>query len=169
MKQTHKILCSGIPLDDGGPQEEYAGIYRQENVMAGFSTFSPASGVPGDMARLMKEFRWDIGKAERLGELEALFLAAKCCHKLVTIHPFLDGDGRTCRLLLDAILLEYAGILVPLGERNEDRSRYLEIASKSNIAGEDDERPWAEPASLILVKANATLRKWKERILDTPV
>ena len=166
LQQTHKILCEGIPLDDGGAQIEYAGIYRIDEVSAGFSAFSPPSSIPGEMARLIKEFNRDVEKAEKAGELDPFFLAAKYCHKFVNIHPFIDGNGRTCRLLLNTILLKYAGTVAPIGENDDDRSRYLDIAAAANMADEDeDEHPWAPLASLVLVRASDTLKKWSEQIV----
>ena len=71
------------------------------------------------MARLISDFAYDIKEAENTQELDPFFLTAKYCHNFVMIHPYLDGDGRVCRLLLKAILLKYASIIVPLVEKNE--------------------------------------------------
>lgn len=62
-------------------------------------------------------------------------LAAKYCDRFVNIHPFKDANGRMCRLILNEILIKYAGIVVPLGEKNEDRAEYLQIAQESSKVG----------------------------------
>lgn len=139
--ETHKTLCEGLPLDDGGPQVEYAGTYRTQEVTAGFSAFSNPFPIPTDMSTLIKDFNRDIDKAERAQELDQFFLAAKFCYKFVMIHPFLYGDVRVSRLLLNAILLKYAGIVVPLGEEDGYRDKYLGIAAKAAEAHEEDETP----------------------------
>ena len=67
----------------------------------------------------MKEFgQWLIQK-----DNDILIKAIEAHYRLVTIHPFTDGNGRTARLLLNAILLQngYAPIII----RTIDRKRYL--------------------------------------------
>ena len=41
----------------------------------------------------------------------------------MTIPPFLDKNGRTCGLLLNAILFRYAGIAISLGEMEKGRGK----------------------------------------------
>jgi len=36
--------------------------------------------------------------------MDPYVLASKYCHKFVNIHPFLDGDGRMCRLIMNGLL-----------------------------------------------------------------
>ncbi|KAL8396694.1 hypothetical protein RB594_003674 [Gaeumannomyces avenae] len=136
---THKILCHKVDSPDGMPYTSYAGIYRSESVVAGFSNFTPWEQVPREMARLITEFNQDIEQAAELGEMDPYALAAKMCHKFVNIHPFIDGNGRTCRLILNAILIKYAGALVCLGEKEEDRDEYLTIAAKASMAIASDD------------------------------
>lgn len=65
---------------------------------------------------LIQEFDDDIAKVEKTLALDPFTLVAKYCNDFVMIHPFLDGNGRMCRLILNAILLKYAGDFVCLGE-----------------------------------------------------
>ena len=167
--QTHYYLCNGIPSPDGS--NDYAGRYRTESVVADLSTFSPHACVPFEMASLIQDFNADIAKANRSkisdAVLDPFMLASKYCHKLVNIHPFLDGNGRMCRLLLNAILLKYAGIVIALGETEKDIQEYLHIARSSNIAQQQHEideynPPWAELATLVLKKAKGKLVELNE-------
>ncbi|KAA6410551.1 MAG: hypothetical protein FRX48_05973 [Lasallia pustulata] len=164
--QTHSILCDGIPLEDGSG-DLYAGMYRQVSVVAGFSSFTPAHAVPFEMRKLVRDFNADVLKAEAEGSLDPYMLATKYCHKFVNIHPFVDGNGRTCRLILNAILLKYAGIIVALGER-EDRDEYLQIAIAGNMAEQQEEDeyspPWAELATHVLTKAAVKLEGLREAL-----
>ena len=68
-------------------------------------------------------------ECERRGFLDPYMLASKYCHRFVNIHPFLDGNRQTGRLLLNAVLL---GIVVALGweerETDDERDKYLRIA-----------------------------------------
>jgi fido (protein-threonine AMPylation protein) len=119
--KTHNILTRGIDGPGGDKSETYSGIYRKGSVVAGFSSFAAPILVPSVMKALVSDFNDDIKKAEEIGELDPYSLAAKYCHKFVNIHPFLDGNGRICRLILNAVLLKYAGIVVALGEKEDDR------------------------------------------------
>lgn len=61
----------------------------------------------------------------------------------VNIHPFADWNGRTCRLILNAVLAKYAGIIVPLGEKDEEHDVYLEVADRESASQESwDWLPW---------------------------
>ena len=108
--QIHKIILSGI--DDSN-----AGFYRSVRVrISGSQTVLPN---PIKVPDLMKEFgQWLIQK-----DNDILVKAIEAHYRLLTIHPFTDGNGRTARLLLNAILLQngYAPIII----RTIDRKRYL--------------------------------------------
>lgn len=108
--QIHKIILSGI--DDTN-----AGFYRSVRVrISGSKTVLPN---PLKVPDLMKDFGdWLVQKTD-----DILIKALESHYRLVTIHPFIDGNGRTARLLMNAILLEngYAPIII----RSIDRRRYL--------------------------------------------
>ena len=149
IEDTHRILCHKIDAPDGDKYSEYAGIYRILPVGAGFNTFVPPGSVPSAMKTLVQDFNTDIVIAEEEGKLDPYALAAKYCHKFVNIHPFVDGNGRTCRLILNAVLLKYAGIIIPLGEKETDRNEYLDISARASMEEQipEDERSrpaWAE-------------------------
>jgi Fic family protein len=59
-----------------------------------------------------------------------LEFAATVHTKLVTIHPFFDGNGRTARLLLNAVLVHFGWPAITV--RFDDRDRYLLALEKSN-------------------------------------
>ena len=59
-----------------------------------------------------------------------LEFAASLHTKLVAIHPFIDGNGRTARLLLNAWLLAQGLPVVIVNYA--DRERYLHCLSESN-------------------------------------
>ena len=67
----------------------------------------------------MKDFsEWLVKK-----DNDMLMKAIEAHYRLVTIHPFIDGNGRTARLLLNSMLLENG--YVPIIIRTIDRRRYL--------------------------------------------
>ena len=108
--QIHKIILSGI--DDTN-----AGFYRSVRVrISGSQTILPN---PLKVPDLMKDFsEWLVKK-----DNEMLMKAIEAHYRLVTIHPFIDGNGRTARLLLNSMLLENG--YVPIIIRTIDRRRYL--------------------------------------------
>lgn len=106
----HKIILTGI-------NDVNAGFYRAVRVrISGSSTILPN---PLKVPELMKNFgAWLLQDDE-----DILTKAIEAHFKLVTIHPFVDGNGRTARLLLNAILIKngYGPIII----RSIDRKRYL--------------------------------------------
>lgn len=53
--------------------------------------------------------------------LHPVRFAAVAHYKLVHIHPFTDGNGRTSRLLMNMILMQagYPPVIIPKGERHK--------------------------------------------------
>ena len=64
-------------------------------------------------------------------------LAAEAYYRLVTIHPFVDGNGRTARLLMNFILMCY-GYLPAIIRKNE-RGKYLDALEKAQTGGSLDD------------------------------
>ena len=58
---------------------------------------------PGAVPRFMKRFESVYGG---LGKTDAILACAAAHHRLLWIHPFLDGNGRVARLMSDAMLSE---------------------------------------------------------------
>lgn len=111
--------------------KEWAGRYRESEVMIGGSDHSPpdALEVPSKMRELISWLRTMSGKMHVV-EFAALFH-----HRLVHIHPFLDGNGRTARLAMNLLLMQ-AGYPLVIILRN-DRKKYYSVlsqADKGNVA-----------------------------------
>jgi len=109
---------------------EIAGTYRAGAVIITGSDHTPPdpAEVPGLMNELIKDFK---KQEEKLHPIE---LAALIHHKLVNIHPFFDGNGRTSRLVMNIILMR-KGYPLTIILKN-DRQRYyrmLEQADKGNM------------------------------------
>ena len=158
--ETHRILTHKIDAPGGTPCAEYAGRYRHIHIHAGRTNFVTPNFVPQKMRELIQEFNSNIEDAERTKVLDPFTLAAKYCNDFVMIHPFVDGNGRMCRLILNAILLKYAGVIVAIGEDDESREEYLAIQRR---AGEQMEGS-GELAALVLKKATARYRAIKQKL-----
>ncbi len=107
----HKIILSSI-------NDLAAGRYRVTEVfMKGSDVEFP---LPSMIAPLMKQFvKW---LKEQQGS-HPVRVAADAHFKFVTIHPFIDGNGRTGRLLMNLILMINGYPLAII--KNEDRTSYL--------------------------------------------
>jgi Fic family protein len=91
---------------------------------------------PSEVQLLMKDFvRW-LNSAESLSQHPIRF-AALAHYKLVYIHPFSDGNGRTSRLLMNLILMQsgYPPVII----RKQDRAKYYDYLQQAN---EGDVRPF---------------------------
>jgi len=93
--QLHRNIYGNIDIN-------VAGQYRQLQVYVGEHVPPP----PEDVPQLMTAFvEWLQSTEFKLPHpLEAAALAH---YQLVWIHPFLDGNGRTSRMLMNLILLHY--------------------------------------------------------------
>jgi len=103
-----------------------AGSYRNDSVKISGAAFSPpeAFAVPEFLDRLTEEIRTSLSMRSPLE------LAAAVHAKFVWIHPFNDGNGRTARLLLNAILLASGLPIVVVNF--DDRSRYMDALANAD-------------------------------------
>jgi len=119
VRQLHQLVLKGIDPD-------HAGRYRTENVaIVGASHTPPAAVlVPEQMAELL---RWYSSAACSLHPIER---AAEFHTRFEQIHPFIDGNGRTGRLLMNFSLMRDG--YPPAVLRKENRLNYyqaLDIAA----------------------------------------
>ena len=94
LSDLHAMILRGI--DDAN-----AGRYRSIPVrISGSRVVLPN---PAKVSALMSEFFRDL---LAMAESHPVEIAAEAHYRLVTIHPFIDGNGRTARLLMNLILLQ---------------------------------------------------------------
>ncbi|EGU81159.1 hypothetical protein FOPG_05205 [Fusarium oxysporum f. sp. conglutinans race 2 54008] len=120
-------LSEEVIFPDGIPSSQYGGIYRNCPVQRGFHSFPHQATVQKAVRDLTASLKTDITVAEAIGEIDPVALAAKYCHKFVNIHPFLDGNSRTSRLILNTMLLKYGGCFVWFGKDAAERDEYMNI------------------------------------------
>jgi len=115
-----------------GIDDAHAGHFRSVPVRVSGSTviFPNPRKVPD----LMDEFRDWLSKKPKLHPVE---LAAEAHYLLVTIHPFVDGNGRTARLLMNLTLmmLGYPPAII----RKRDRLGYIGALEKAQTGGTKDD------------------------------
>ncbi len=103
--ETHRRFCELLPddllyvenPDTGERLNIIPGQLRQRDVKVG--RHIPVS--PGALPRFLERF----GRAyANLGSVNAILSAATAHHRLLWLHPFLDGNGRVARLMSYAVL-----------------------------------------------------------------
>jgi Fic family protein len=111
--------------------EKIAGKYRNTNVFIPGSDHVPpdAIQIPMEMKRLLT---WYAKEQKRMHPIE---LSAVFHHKLVHIHPFVDGNGRTARLTMNILLLK-AGYPLAVILKNDRKKYYraLQLADKGDLS-----------------------------------
>ncbi|KAF3063813.1 putative fic doc family protein [Daldinia childiae] len=171
LREVHGILGAGKVLgeDAGRPGEyrtwEIAARHGQD--MKKKSIFIRASTVPTYMKELVGDLHKDMIAAEENGTIDPFDMASRYCHRLVCIHPFGDGNGRMCRILLNMILLKYAGFVSTFGGTEDERQEYLDIAKRANKkfheedmeVPEEDKKGHRELAKFMLRTSKKTLGK----------
>lgn len=122
IKEIHKMILTGI--DDA-----WAGKYRLSEIfIRGSDAELPR---PRDVPYKMQEF---IHWLEEQQDIHPVRIASDAHFKFVSIHPFMDGNGRAGRLLMNLILIMHGYPMAVI--RNEDRVQYLatfDQARKKNM------------------------------------
>lgn len=122
VKDIHAILTENIIV---------GGIYRTQEVRISGSCYTPPTG--NDMYIQTKNFFSDLQYKNDLNPIE---LAAWTHAEFVKIHPFIDGNGRTSRLIMNYQLM-INGFL-PISIAKENRLNYYnaleEYAINNNLA-----------------------------------
>lgn len=105
------------------------GIYRREEGVISGASHTPPAG--NEMYAQIKDFYAELSKK---GNLNGIELAAWTHAEFVRIHPFLDGNGRTSRLLMNYQLLSKG--FLPVSIAKEDRLDYYNALDKYAAQGE---------------------------------
>jgi Fic family protein len=124
VRHIHKLIV-------GRSDPENAGSYSQfQRMISGSPLVLPS---PAEIGPLMSDFGQWLSKAP--SNAETAFAAHE---KLVTIHPFSDGNGRTARLLMNLVLFKAGYPPVVIGP--EQRTDY--INSLEAVQLRNDPKPY---------------------------
>ncbi|MCI0629012.1 MAG: Fic family protein [Acidobacteria bacterium] len=107
LKDIHRGFCELLPEDmlwveypdTGECVRVVPGELRERDVKVG--RHIPVS--PGALPRFLTRFE---AAYDKLGRTDSILAAASAHHRLLWIHPFLDGNGRVARLMSYAMLLD---------------------------------------------------------------
>ena len=129
VRQLHALVLAGL--------SDEAGAYRSVPVVISGSEYSPPGpeSVPaqmGDFGRWLSDV--SVPDADAFASVSAIFAAAAAHTWFVTVHPFIDGNGRVARLLMNLMLMRHGYPIAIITK--EDRLRYydaLEFSQASDL------------------------------------
>lgn len=106
-RELHRRLCELLPdellvvpnPETGRAVRVEPGALRRDDVRVGHHVAVSPGAVPRFLARFEEVYG-------NLGRSETIVAAAAAHHRLLWIHPFVDGNGRVARLMSHAVLLE---------------------------------------------------------------
>lgn len=148
MLNLHKIILTGLDNDN-------AGFYRNCRVRISGSTVIMPN--PIKVPDLMSEFYNWLNENMNNEPITAILAHLK----FVSIHPFVDGNGRCARLLMNTILLKFG--LTPIIIRPTDRKKYLSVIEQFQLKGDD------KPYTIFMLKILNRSLKILISILDTSI
>lgn len=124
IKELHYLVLKGILNND-------AGKYRNTDVRITGSKHEPPVffDVPLQMEQLIGYYK------RHETNLHPVVLAADFHQILVGIHPFIDGNGRTSRLLMNLILLKKGYYIANIKGSLASRLKYYQALEKAHVKG----------------------------------
>lgn len=145
IKEIHAIVLHGI-------NKENAGRYRTVPVMISGSRHMPPQ--PYLIEKQMEDFmlRFTGMEAEHV---HPILVSAYLHDELVRIHPFIDGNGRTSRLLMNLYLLRNGYTIVNLKGSDEAKASYYKALEASHV--ENNPTPFQ---TLVIEAETASLERY---------
>ena len=123
IKNLHQLVLKNI-------DSENAGRYRAVNVLISGAEHRPPNAlqVPEQMAAFSD---WCSNEAQQLHPIER---AARVHGEFVKIHPFVDGNGRTSRLLMNLELMKagFPATVIEVAQRLD----YYQALDKAHCTGD---------------------------------
>ena len=121
--QIHALILRGI-------DRQNAGRYRTVPVLISGSRHVPPQ--PYLIEKQMEDFLLRFREMESEG-IHPVDIAAYLHDELVRIHPFIDGNGRTSRLLMNLYLLRHGYVMVLLKGDAESKLAYYKALEASHV------------------------------------
>ena len=122
IKNIHQLILKDI-------DNENAGRYRKENV-----TIKGAAHIPPDYLKVPELMEKLILTYNTWSEYHPIIQATLLHGELVKIHPFVDGNGRTSRLVMNLSLMN-SGYL-PVIVKKEKKLEYYNTLDKAHTTGD---------------------------------
>lgn len=122
IKGIHRLVLKGI-------DDENSGRYRRENV-----TIKGATHIPPDYLKVPVLMEKLVLNYKNWNDFHPIVQAALLHGELVKIHPFIDDNGRTSRLLMNLDLMNHG--FNPVIIKKEDRLEYYVALDKAHTTGD---------------------------------
>ncbi|MBN1646598.1 MAG: Fic family protein [Spirochaetales bacterium] len=122
--ECHRIILKGI-------DDHQAGMYRRTNVRIIGARLIPPQAVKVK-TKMLEFMDWYFANRYKL---PAAVLAAQLHYRLVCIHPFIDGNGRVARLVMNLILMTNG--YPPSVILKVDRKKYYRVLNEANSGNEE--------------------------------
>lgn len=139
-----KCVAESKPLDEAAVKDIHAllmenilvgGVYRNVEVRISGAGHKPPA--PSEMYRQIKNFYADLPYKTGLNAIE---LSAWTHAEFVRIHPFVDGNGRTSRMIMNYQLMAQG--FLPVSIAKENRLEYFDALEVYAVNG--DLQPFAD-------------------------
>jgi Fic family protein len=139
IRNIHQLILKNI-------DSENAGTYRKVNVMIAGASHTPPEHflVSEQMSRFMASIDYRLHPVERAARIHVEF---------VGIHPFVDGNGRTSRLLMNLELMKagFPPVVIPV----EQRLRYYQALDKAHV-----EKEYADFIQLVIEMSEQSFKPY---------
>ena len=139
IRQLHELLLkesseSFAQTPDGKPSKKKIEVGKYKTLPNHVLTatgemfyFATPENTPIEMHELLDWFR----KEREKSDVNPIILASLFHYKFIRIHPFDDGNGRTARILMNFILMQYG--FPPVIIKTEDKENYYGVLHLADV------------------------------------
>ena len=152
IKNIHHLVLKGIDkLNAGHYRKQNVGVIKSDGEI---HSFAQPLKIEEEMDKFIE---WLHSQTIE----EPILLAALVHLKFVSIHPFIDGNGRTARLLMNLVLLQngYPQAIIKVS----NRAQYIQAVEKYQQSSNND---YSDFYKAVLESVNDSLELYSKIVID---